>query len=94
MEESQAIAASESEPCSVGTQRIGNRTRILVDATQRVADDVGNRSRVRLFIKEIRGDAGRTRDRQAAKDDPFPVAEPPVMEAHVGTPEIDAVGQA
>jgi len=90
-EDGKTVVSAESESKCIRPESIGKSTRIVVDAPDRLSDDLGYRIRVLPVPEEVRGDTRRPGDRQAAHAHPLAVAQREHVNSHIGTARLAAV---
>ncbi len=77
----------------MGSERLRETAWVVVDAADRVSDDVSHRLGVLSVSEQISRDPRRQRDGQAPKRDPLVIPHSTVVEAHVGPTRLPPNGK-
>ena len=89
-EHGETVVSAESEGSCIRPKSIGKGAWIVLDAPDRLSDDLRYRFRILSVPDEVRSDAGRSGDRQAAHAHPLAVAEREHVNPHIGTARLVA----
>jgi hypothetical protein len=82
-ENGKTVVSAESQSNRIRPESIGKSARIVVDTPDRLSDDLCYPFRVLPVPEEVRGDARRPGDRQAAQAHPLAVAQREHVNPHI-----------